>query len=217
MLTPQEIFDELLRYYGKPQWWSDNPYQVMVEAVLVQRTTWSNVEKMRTTFGGKLRPAYIQALSQKQLEELIRPCGFHRAKARSIKALTEWFMQYRGDSNQVRHISLERLRCELLSLYGIGAETADVILVYCFLRPSFIVDAYTRTFLMRLGYLHENDREIKNFFEQGLDIDAKLYGHYHWLILEHCIALCRKKPLCKECPFARYCETVNTWKNDGIL
>lgn len=208
MLTIQEVYDELLQSYGKPQWWADNPYQVMVEAVLVQHTTWSSVKKMRPSLKDKLSPVYVQSLQQEALEELIRPCGFQKAKARAIQALTGWFMQYGCDGTAVRIQPLEQLRAELLALHGIGAETADVILVYAFRLPSFIVDAYTRNFLKRLGFSFASDAEIKGFFEGTLHKDTELYGNYHWLILKHCISRCKKTPVCGDCPFASQCAAV---------
>jgi endonuclease-3 related protein len=102
----------------------------------------------------------------------------------------------------MRSLPLKQLRAELLALRGVGAETADVILVYAFHLASFIVDAYTRTFLTRLGCEFPDDAEIRRFFEEGLGRDATLYGRFHWLVLEHCIARCKKRPLCRGCPFA---------------
>ena len=205
VLSAGELYSTLLDTYGKPRWWSENPCQVMTEAVLVQHTTCNSVKKLRPALEDKLSPACIQALPQEELEQLIRPCGFQKAKARTIKAIAGWFLQYGGDAGAVRALPLERLRTELLALRGIGAETADVILVYAFRLPSFIVDAYTRTFLTRLGYRFADDMAIRRFFEQGLGRDAELYGSVHWLILKHCIARCKKKPLCKDCPFAWRC------------
>lgn len=98
------------------------------------------------------------------------------------------------------------LRKELLSVRGIGAETADVILVYVFYQPTFIIDAYTRRFLLRLGYEFADDTAIKNFFEAGLPKEAQLYGWYHWLLLEHCISVCKKSTKCDKCKFKAHCE-----------
>lgn len=200
-LTARELYGILQRHYGTPPWWSEDAYRIMVEAVLVQRTTWSNVQKIREAFGGRLSPDYIENLPPETLENLIRPCGFHKAKTKTIRVLTDWYRKYHCDPKAVEKIQPERLRQELLGLRGVGPETADVILVYSFRLPFFIVDAYTRTLLKRLGCSFLNDSEIKRFFEQGLNKDAVLYGYCHWLILEHCIAQCKKKPLCGGCPF----------------
>lgn len=206
MMTAGEIYGILLDAYGKPRWWSDDAFTVMFQSVLVQNTAWSSVEKTCAVIGGKLTPEYIESLLADELERLVSPCGFYKAKARTIQALTAWFRRYGFDTTKVQNIPMAVLRKELLSIKGIGAETADVILVYAFYQPSFIIDAYTRRFLKRLGYGFLDDAAIKNFFEAGLEKDARIYGWYHWLILEHCILSCKKKPHCDGCRFYALCS-----------
>lgn len=192
MLNAQEIYQVLLTAYGKPRWWSNDPFIVMFQSVLVQNTTWSCVEKTCTPIQDKLTPEYIGNLPAKELEQLISPYGFYKAKAQTIQALISWYRQYQFDRHIVQKIPMPDLRKELLSIRGIGAETADVILVYAFYQPTFIIDTYTRRFLLRLGYEFADDTAIKNFFEAGLPKEAQLYGWYHWLLLEHCISACKK-------------------------
>lgn len=201
-----EIYKILLTAYGSPRWWSNDPYTVMFQSVLVQNTTFNSVEKTCAAIGGRLTPQYMEALPTAELEELIAPCGFYRAKARTIQALTAWFGRYQFDPERARNIPTAELRKELLAIRGIGAETADVILVYAFYRPCFIIDAYTRRLLTRLGCSFSTDREIRTFFESSLPADARLYGRYHWLILDHCISHCRKSPLCFSCPLRSQCR-----------
>ena len=179
------LYEALLRAYGEPRWWSEDAYTVLFQSVLVQNTAWGNVEKTCAAIGGRLRPEVIGELSPEELEALIRPCGFCRGKARAIRALTAWFGKYGFERQNAADVSTEELREELLAIRGVGAETADVILVYAFFRPSFIVDAYTRRLLGRLGHDFADDAAIKEFFEGALPRDAVVYGHFHWLILEH--------------------------------
>lgn len=205
-MTPEEIYTALLEHYGKPRWWSEDPYTVMFQAVLVQNTAWTNVEKTTEAIGSRLSPGYISALSDEELGEAIRSCGFFRAKAKTIRTLTEWFGKSGFRTENAGSIRTPELRKELLSLKGIGEETADVILVYAFRRPSFIIDAYTHRFISRLGIRCGTDEELRLFFENGLGKDAELYGYFHWLILEHGKAHCRKTPLCQGCPFIEACR-----------
>ena len=205
-MTPEEIYTALLEHYGKPRWWSEDPYTVMFQSVLVQNTAWTNVEKTTEAIGSRLSPGYISALSDEELGEAIRSCGFFRAKAKTIRALTAWFGKYGFRTENAGSIRTPELRKELLSLKGIGEETADVILVYAFRRPSFIIDAYTRRFISRLGIEYGSDKDLRLFFENGLGKDAELYGYFHWLILEHGKAHCRKTPLCQGCPFIEACR-----------
>lgn len=206
MLNAEELYEILLAAYGKPRWWSDDPFIVMFQAVLVQNTAWISVEKTCASIGDKLNPEYIGSLRSEELEQLINPCGFYKAKARTIQALIAWYRGYHFDRKKVQSIPMPDLRKELLSIRGIGEETADVILVYAFYQPTFIIDAYTRRFLLRLGYAFEDDTARKKFFETGLKKDAQLYGWYHWLILDHCISACKKGPKCDKCKFRGQCK-----------
>lgn len=206
MRNANELYQILLASRGKPRWWSEDPFTVMFQAVLVQNTAWRSVEKTCEAIGDKLTPQTIGAMSLEELELLIRPCGFCKAKARTIQALVLWFGQYDFSARAVEEIPAFRLRRELLSIRGIGAETADVILVYAFYKPSFIIDAYTRRLLSRLGCGFSDDASVRQFFEDTLPKDARVYGWYHWLILEHCISTCKKVPRCSGCPLKDSCR-----------
>jgi len=206
MITAEEIYNRLYAAYGQPRWWSDDPYMVMVQAILVQNTAWSSVEKVTDSMADKMTPKFVLGLKSAELESMIRPCGFCKGKAATIRRLTEWYGKYNYQTARVEAIELQELRKELLAVKGIGAETADVLLVYAFHKPSFVIDAYTRRFLERLGFHFASDDEIRNFFKCSLERDYRLYGWYHWLILEHGIKHCRKEPSCKECPFAGLCD-----------
>jgi len=201
MLSSQEIYEKLLHHYGTPPVWSDNPYQVMLEAILVQNTSWRNVLKVRNNIGNRFDPHFIASCSLEQLQELIRSCGFWKAKANAIKGITTWYRTYEYDLTQITQKSSEELRKELLSLRGIGEETADVILVFALGIPTFVIDTYTRRFFKRMGYGFANDAERRTFLEDGLDKEAQFFGRYHWLFLDHGKTHCKKQPLCSGCPF----------------
>lgn len=217
MMTAMEIFERLYTAYGQPRWWSYDPYIVMVQSIMVQNTSWSSVEKVTAALGDALSPQRILALKTEELEELIRPCGFCKGKSAAIRRLTEWYGKYEYEARNVKAVGQSRLRQELLTIKGIGAETADVILVYAFYKPSFVIDAYTRRFLERLGFCFGNDDEIRSFFQAGLKNDFQLYGWYHWLILDHGIKHCRKKPVCGGCIFEAKCMLrKNGWQQKTI-
>lgn len=177
----------------------------MVQAVLVQNTSWASVKKATDGMTVKLTPEYVLKLKIEELENIIRPCGFCKAKAATIRRLTEWYGKYEYQAEKAKALELKELKKELLAIKGIGAETADVILVYAFHKPSFVIDAYTRRFLKRLGFRFDSDDEIRSFFEYGLERNYQFYGWYHWLILEHGIKHCRKVPSCEKCFFDDLC------------
>ena len=205
LLTARELYDSLESCYGCPDWWSDDPYRVMFQSVLVQNTAWTIVERVSGSID-PLTPGWVSSIPQAELEDAIKPCGMSRSKAATIKALTRWFEGFGFDAAATEGIPDDVLRRDLMSVRGIGAETADVIMLYSFHRPVFVVDAYARRLLDRLGYRFESDREIKDFFETGLSHDAMLLGRCHRLILDHCIAHCGKKAVCDGCPFAGMCR-----------
>ena len=68
MKTSVELYEQLLETYGKPRWWSDDPYTVMFQAILVQNIAWSSVEKVTKAVGDRLAPPSILELSQPDSE-----------------------------------------------------------------------------------------------------------------------------------------------------
>lgn len=197
--SAEEIWSSLSTLYPQKRWWSDDAYTVMLQAVLVQHTSWKSVEKV--CLGKVLSAENISRLSDAELESFIRPCGLAKSKARTIRKLTEWFMSYGCDTNLIRRKDSSLLRCELMSIRGIGRETADVILLYAFFKPVMVVDAYTRRFLKRLGLDFSCDDEIRRMFEEAFSENVTVYGWLHWMILDFSISICRKNPVCRNCVF----------------
>ncbi|MFR5864018.1 MAG: hypothetical protein ACLUFV_01830 [Acutalibacteraceae bacterium] len=132
----------------------------MLEAVLVQNTAWSSVRRTSDALGVLRTPQAIAGMSDDELASRIRSCGFAARKARTIRALTAWYAAYGYEQRTVQAAEQSRLRDELLALPGVGAETADVILVYAFYKPSFILDAYTRRWLTRLGFGDDDGQAV---------------------------------------------------------
>ena len=150
------IYDKLLNHYGPQSWWpADSSFEVMVGAVLVQSTAWRNVERAIANLksAGTLSPAAIRDMSLHTLEELIRPSGFYRVKAKRLRALCEYLGDRCADSIELlARRPTHDLRRELLAVYGVGEETADDILLYALGRPVFVIDAFTRRVFHRLGW-----------------------------------------------------------------
>ena len=189
--------------HGTPPWWSEDPYRVMVEAVLVQNTAWENVLRTREGIGDRLSPQWVESLDDVQLEEAIRSCGFQKAKARTIRALTAWWSSFAFDRDAVMAIGAQDLTSQLHSIKGVGMETASVIALYAFHKPVMVVDAYTRRILSRFGYSFDDDDSIRSFFCSSLGF--RELGALHWLILETGKVWCRRRPLCDSCPLCGGC------------
>lgn len=201
------VFDRLLTAYGPRNWWpAGTPYEMMVGAILTQNTAWTNVEKALRNFGDRLSPRFVAAASHEELTRIIKPCGYFNQKARCLKDLTRWFETYDYDITQVIGLNGESLRRELLIVKGVGPETADSILLYALDHPFFVIDAYTRRLLWRIGWDATAPYEqLRLEIEALLPRDTYLYGEFHALIVEHAKRHCRKLPACRDCPLEDRC------------
>jgi len=215
MLTSRELFDRLNAVFGPPEGWPGNTVTIMATAVMVQNTAWTAVLRTLARFPHELTAEYLLALPVEELMDYIRPCGFMKRKAETIQTVMEWYGRYGFDAAQVEVVPQERLRQELLALKGIGEETADVILLYAFHKPVFVLDAYTRRLLKRLGGTARTDAERRAWFMKGVPHTAKTYDDYHWLLLEHGKRYCKKRPLCEECPLGEACAKAGLEEGGG--
>jgi endonuclease-3 related protein len=200
----------LLKRFGPQRWWpGETPFEVMVGAILTQNTAWSNVEKaihnLKTY--DLLDPHKLHELDHDTLALAIKPAGYFNVKARRLKSFIEWFVtKYEGDVGALKRVAPDRLREELLSVKGIGPETADSILLYALDVPSFVVDAYTYRLLTRHDLIGEEATydDMKELFEKRLPRDRKLYNEFHALIVAVGKDFCRSKARCDECPLKRF-------------
>ena len=192
---------------GPQHWWpGDTPEEVLIGAVLVQNTSWKNVEKAMANLRSAdlLEPRALAAVPVEELEELIRPAGYFRVKARRLRNLLQLIAdRFDGSLEQMFQRPLDELRRQLLGVSGIGPETADSILLYAGGLPTFVVDTYTHRIFARHGWVEfEADYEaLKEFFESRLPADASMYNEYHALLVRLGKDYCRKTgPHCDQCP-----------------
>mgnify|MGYP001308225243 CR=1 FL=1 len=204
-----QIFERLHTAFGPQQWWpGESPLEVMVGAVLMQNTAWTNVERAIENLrdAGLVSPEALYALSEKELSELIRPAGYYHVKARRLRTLLRLVIEeYDGSLDAMFATDLATLREQLLGVSGIGPETADAILLYADNKPTFVVDTYTHRILARHGWIgYDADyHEIKDHFEISLPPDERLYNEYHALLVRLGKEFCRKtSPKCEACPLA---------------
>lgn len=200
------VYHRLFDFFGPQGWWpGETPLEVMVGAVLTQNTVWKNVEKAVNALkeAGKLDLHALVAMDEERLAELIRPCGYFMVKAKRLRNLLIKVHEVgKGSLEGFLALPTGRLREELLSVSGVGPETADSILLYAAKRPVFVVDAYTKRALVRHGWVDERATydEIQRFFMERLPEDAALFNEFHALWVALGKNYCRPKPLCRGCP-----------------
>ena len=201
-----EIYDVLFKSFGKQYWWpGDTGFEVVIGAILTQNTNWANVEKaIRNLKTARIfTPRKIHEIDQGKLAALIRPSGYFNVKAKRLKHFIEWlFLNYNGSLSKLFKLDYVTLREQLLSVNGIGKETADSIILYAAEKPTFVVDAYTKRVLVRHGVITEDyDYDaIKAVFENNLPTEVSLYNEYHALIVMVGKHYCKPKMQCEECP-----------------
>lgn len=206
-----ELFSRLWQRWGDPYWWPGrDAWEVAAGAVLTQNTAWTNVEKALAALRehGWTTPQAILDAPAEALAEAIRPSGYFNAKTKKLAALAAWWIDRVG-SGKVEGLDDDRLREELLAVWGVGPETADAIACYALGRPLFVVDAYTLRMVQRLRGLERRPTydAIQAEVHRELPRDPMLFSHLHGLIVvlgkEHCTA---RNPRCPGCPLLEVCD-----------
>lgn len=212
-----DVYERLYRHFGHREWWpaQGGAFEVVVGAYLTQNVAWANVEKAIANLraAGLLSPAALRAAPLAAVEACIRPAGFYRQKARRLKAFVDHlYARHGGDLQAMLGQPWPALRAELLSLPGVGPETADSILCYAAGWPVMVVDAYTRRIFHRLGVLPTPDAtydEMQSLFHAHLPPAVWLFNDYHAQIVALGKEYCRKRaPRCGACPLAVVCKKV---------
>jgi endonuclease-3 related protein len=168
------IYSTLLQAWGRQHWWpAQSRFEVIVGAYLTQNTNWTNVEiALKKLRSAKLLSVQgVRNVSIRRLEQLIRPSGYFRQKAARLKTFVKFLDQkYGGSLTKMFAQPTSELREQLLSLNGVGPETADSILLYAGQHQIFVVDAYTRRMATRHQIAPENAtyEELRTVFERSL-------------------------------------------------
>ncbi len=221
-----KIYNTLYKAYGSQNWWpttlegelhpsyhgkkhsEKQQFEIIVGAILTQNTSWKNVEKaiFNLNKNNLLSMEKIKAVNKNRLANLIRPSGYFNQKAERLKIIADYFSKTRLAS--FKKLETKKARDLLLSIKGIGPETADSILLYAFNRPVFVIDAYTKRIFSRMGICKEDCRyhELQDIFHSSLPKKQKLFSEYHALLVELAKQHCTKKPVCSGCPVVGSCK-----------
>lgn len=205
------IYRRLRDARGHAGWWpGETPFEVCLGAILTQNTSWSNVDKALAVLRARGRLSYegLRRCRPARLAPMIRSSGYFNVKARRVAAFLEFLgREYGGRVEAMAGEDPAILRAKLLSVTGIGRETADSIALYAAGLPLFVIDAYTRRVFSRLGLVAGGEPydTLQRRFMDALPRDAALFNDYHAQIVGHAKDVCRKRPLCDRCPLDPVC------------
>jgi len=206
------IYRRLLAHFGPQHWWpAQEPFEIIVGAILTQSAAWGNVEKAVANLRAAeaMSPGALRRLSRSKLAKLVHPCGYYNAKALKLKSFAFWLgNHYDDDLDRLFANNTDDLRQQLLSIHGIGRETADSILLYAANKPIFVIDAYTRRIINRIGLAPKKDSyaAYQAWFTEHLPSDTQLFNEYHALLVCQGKNVCRRRPLCQQCCLSDLCQ-----------
>lgn len=230
MSSPRKIYSILLKKLGPQGWWPITPrdrlvpvyhrgryspktsrekLEICLGAILTQNTAWANVEKALINLNKErvLSVKKLLAINSVKLQKLIKPSGYFVQKAKKIKFFCRFLKKnYSGSISKFLRQPTAILRKNLLSLWGIGFETADSILLYGASRPVFVIDSYTMRLSQRMGWFEGLCyRGAQKFFMLSLPRSFEIYNEFHALFVLLGKNFCKPKPLCSKCPIANFC------------
>jgi len=208
----------LIRYYqrlferlGPQGWWpARTRMEVILGAILTQDTSWGNASRALASLkkAGLLCVEALRRTSSANLETCLRPAGFYRQKAATIRSFIAWLdRDYHGSLRALFAAPVERVRSELLALKGVGPETADAILLYAGRKPFFVADAYMRRILSRHAWLPPGAgyEAAQTLLHRELPRDDQLFNEFHALVVETGKRYClRQAPDCRPCPLREF-------------
>lgn len=208
------VYSRLYEHFGPQGWWpADTKFEMIAGAILTQNTSWKGVEKAISALKAEklMNPSRLVNAGQEKIRRLIRPAGFFRQKTERLLNMSRTIIEtWNGDINRLFKKPVPEARKELLSLKGLGPETADSILLYAGDKPVFVVDAYSKRICSRLGLIDTDDYdELKRFFESRVKPDVSVYKEFHALLValgkEYCLSQAARSR-CSHCPLEDCCE-----------
>jgi len=214
-MTGPELLERLRRDLGDlGGWWpGETPFEVAVGAVLVQAVSWRNaqlaIENLRAR--SLLEPARLAEADAASLAEAIRPALYRSAKARYLLALARFVRdELGGDLAVLRDRPPAERRRLLLSVEGVGPETAAAIEVYALGGSAGVADAYALRVLPRTGALRQGlgPAEAAAAMAGWIAGDAERARVLHAGIVELARRHCRPAPLCAGCPLGDVCPRL---------
>ena len=193
------LYQELSKKYGhRKDFWSkwckkkkscQEKEEIVMGAVLTQRTNWKNVELALKNLekAGALSIKRVYQIGKKNpklLESFIRPAGFYRQKTQRLFQLCKFIIEKHQSLGKFFKQDLVICRSQLLEIFGIGPETADSILLYAGSQPIFVIDEYTRRFVKKHKITDKfSYNYLQQLFQQNLPKNPQIYQDFHAMIV----------------------------------
>lgn len=232
MSEAEAIYRNLRKRYGRQGWWpvynnekdcceygvnaprnDSDRFEIAIGAILTQNIAWVNVEKALGVLKKKrlLDPGRLHRADNQLIAECIRSTGYYNQKTIKIKNFLSWFKSINYSFDELGKMKTPAMRSTLLTINGVGPETADSILLYAMSRKIFVVDAYTKRIFSRLDLVSADDSydSIQEFFHNNFKGSVKKYNEYHALIVAHGKDICKNRPLCADCCLNNICSYFN--------
>jgi len=239
-ISLHSLYDELYKKYGSQGWWplvdlkpeinptlrghytgyhpenydypknEDQIFESIIGTILAQNTSWVNAEKALWNLAQKnlISESKLNKLDLNDLAQFIRSSGYYNQKAIKIQNVLHFLST--NPISSLKNLDIIVLRQNLLAIKGVGPETADSIILYAFRKPIFVVDAYTKRLLSRIGIIPEKStyEYIQNLFHTQISANFEVYNEYHALIVQHCVYNCSSKPNCSSCFLNQNCQKL---------
>lgn len=219
----------LMKEYGHQGWWpiindktllceyhvnaprnEKEALEICFGAIMAQNTQWHpNVVRaiQQLNKNSLIEVNKILGIENEKLAHIIKSSGYNNQKAKKLKNFCEFLLKkHNGSLKKLFKSGIKNLREELLSVNGIGPETADSIILYAAQKPIFVIDAYTKRILNRVGYKENTYDALQKLFMKNLQNNEKLFNECHALLVKLGKDICKKEPLCQECPLSAYCS-----------
>ena len=204
-----EVFKKLSLHYGPQRWWpGETPFEVAVGAILVQHTSWRSAERAVGALKEQ-RLLEVSALNEAPAKEIcgtIAVAGLVGQKVGRLKRFAR-LLSKQFQSDLIRLLKYRKARLLLMSVKGIGEETADSILLYAGERLTVPIGSYTRRILMRIGFPKRGYEKWRSLVLNAVPSDVVTLKEFHAVFVAHGRALCRIRPLCQKCPVLEVCAS----------
>lgn len=206
------LYKKMKSRFGFRDWWAgETKFEIFIGAILVQQTSWRNV-KLSLNAIKKAKAMDINLIASmniRKVEKLVRQSGFYRQKAKRIKQISKTIIKNYGSLEDLFSMDKKELRNVLLSMDGIGKETADCIVLYAADKPAFVIDAYTKRIMSRVDYnINQNISydDLQKYFEHNIQNNLELYKDFHAQFVELGKNYCKPTPKCYSCPLRNICD-----------